>query len=125
MKKLEDKIPLDIKIKSKLFPIIDYQKEYGKDDPTINLAKEEIEKINFAEGMKYDVPIIIPPVHWYDENTGKAHSLEGGELKRRFIGERVNRLTWDENRIEYDTIWVHLGRDYFKQISKVYDPRNC
>jgi hypothetical protein len=125
MKTLEEKIPLDIKLISKIYPIINYKKKYGEDCGTENLAKGEIEKFNFAKGMKYDVPIIIPPRHWYDENTGKAHYLEGGEIPRRKIGDEVTRLIWDEKRNEYDTIWVHLGRDYFKQISKVLDNRTC
>ena len=97
MKKLENKIPLDIKIKSKLFPIIDYKKKYGEDCGTENLAKGEIEKFNFAKGMK-------------------------DNLK---VGATAIKITYDEEGKEYSTFWTHLGRDYFKQISKVYDPRNC
>lgn len=125
MKTLKQKIPLDIRLIAFRYPVINYQKEYGEDCDTENIAKGEIEKFNFAKGMKYDVPIVIPPMHWYDKNSGKAYSLDGGEMPRRNVGDKVNKLVWDENRNEYDTIWVHLGRDYFKQISKVLDNRNC
>ncbi len=95
MKRLEQKILLQIKLNSLCYPIIDYQKKYGKDDPTINLAKGEIEKFNFAGGNS-----------------------------RLHVGGRVNKITW-EGELEYGTIWVQLGGDYFKQISKVEDSRTC
>lgn len=125
MKKLEDSIPLDIKAVSLFYPVFNYKKEYGEDCDTENIAKGEIEKFNFVKGMKYDAPIIIPPIHWYDEKTGKSHNLKGGELPIRKVGDTVNKITHDENGDEYSTIWVHLGRDYFKQISKVKDTRFC
>jgi hypothetical protein len=96
MEKPGKKIPLDILAISKLFPVINYQKRYGIDCETNNIAKGEIEKLNYPEGLR-------------------------NQLK---VGEKVIRLTWDEKRIEYDTTWIHLGKDYFKQISKTYS-RNC
>lgn len=87
-------IPLDIKLLSVVYPIIDYKKKYGEE--VENLAKGEIEKINFTKGLK-------------------------GMMK---IGEYANKHV-TENGDEYSTGWVHLGRDYFKQISKVLDNRTC
>jgi len=95
MKRLEQKIPLQIKLNSLCYPIIDYQKKYGKNDQTINLAKGEIERFNFA----------------------------GGDSRLR-VGERASKIIW-EGGLEYGTIWVQLGGDYFKQISKVEDSRTC
>jgi len=97
MEKLEDKIPRDIKRMSKKYPIINYKKEYGEEDTTENIAKGEIERFNFTIGGK--------------------NLME--------LGQKANKITWDEKGNEYSTIWVHLGKDYFKQISKVYDPRTC
>jgi len=95
MSNLEQKIPLNIRLKGMSYPIIDYQKKYGRDDPTINLADGRIEKFNFA----------------------------GGESRLR-IGERAIKIIFEKD-MEYGTIWVQLGEDYFKQISKVYDDRKC
>ena len=44
-------IPIDIKIKSIFYNLINYQKKYGYDDLTINLAKGEIEK-NYSKSIK-------------------------------------------------------------------------
>jgi hypothetical protein len=90
MKTLENKIPQDIRKTAKKFSIVDYKKKYGEDID--NLAKGEIEKINFTTGLKDMMKI--------------------GEPALKIIGD-------------YSTIWVHLGKDYFKQISKVLDNRTC
>lgn len=87
MKNLEQKIPLHILFISLFFPTIDYKKKYGKDEPTVNEAKGEIEKINL--NSKYP----------------------------KEIGDKVERPMW-ENRVDYDTTWIHLGQNYFKQISR-------
>lgn len=92
MKTLEEKIPKDIIKVAKKFSIINYQEKYGEDCGTENLAKGEIEKINFTTGLKDMMKIGAPAL--------------------KIIGD-------------YSTIWVHLGRDYFKQISKTYDDRTC
>jgi hypothetical protein len=95
MKNIEQKIPLPILFMSLFFPNINYQRKYGEQEQTINLSKGEIEKFNLTKSM-------------FD----------------REIGDRVERLTWGEKMIEYDTTWVHLGYNYFKQISKI-EARSC
>lgn len=95
MSNLEQKVPLNIKLKGIFYHIIDYKKKYGRDDSTINLADGRIEKFNFA----------------------------GGE-SRLGIGEEAIKMVF-ENGMEYSTIWVHLGESYFKQISKTYEDRKC
>lgn len=66
-------------------------KEKYDDDLTINEAKGEIEKFKFSSVNKYPV------------------------------GKEVLRQVCDKGRIEYSTTWTHLGKGYFKQISKVKD----
>lgn len=94
MKTLEQKLPLHIKIISLFYPVINYQRKYGKDEPTVNLSKGEIDKFNLRSKYK------------------------------KKIGENVERLTWDDKMNEYDTTWANLGKNYFKQISKI-PSRSC
>ncbi len=84
-------IPLEIRLVSFTYSIIDYKKEYNEE--VDNLAKEEIEKINIKNSL--------------------------------WPGDRVLRQSLDKEGNEYDTIWVYLGRNYFKQISKTLDNRTC
>jgi hypothetical protein len=96
MENLEGRIPRDIKKISLSHPIVDYKKEY-EDDSVINEAKGEIEKFNFVEGQKESIP----------------------------IGNKAIGIIFGENGTEYNASWVHLGRDYFKLISKVESTRTC
>jgi hypothetical protein len=85
-----DFIPLPIRIKALGYPLINYQKNYGDQDPTVNYAKGEITKPNMSR---------YPDRLW---------------IGRRFLGQG------QDERGEYDTISIYLGGGYFKLISKVY-----
>ena len=85
----EDMAPVDIFLKSLLYPVVDYALKYPGTD-TVNYAKGEIEKLNLA------------------------NTPEDIYIGRRYLGDGRDEMG------EYDTIYVYIGRGWFKLISKVY-----
>lgn len=86
------KVPLWIKMRSWIYPIVNYQKEYPGSN-TVNLARGEITMHNLS------------PERW---------------VKDIWIGRRFVSSGRDEKG-DYDAIEVYLGDGFFKLISKVYE----
>lgn len=72
------------------FPVINYQRKYGEDEPTINHAKGELSKPN--------------ETRWPEKVYIGTQFVESGK---------------DDNG-EWDSISIYLGNGWFKLISKVY-----